>query len=523
MKLIKIGSSPSCDIVLQSPYVSNLHIEMTLLDNGDIIIVDKDSTNGTFVGSRRISPNKEVTVRRGDYIRLGNEELKWARIPVLEKLDNYKCIVNIGSNYRNDVIINSEVVSRFHATLRIDKKGKAFIVDNHSKNGTTLNGIRLQPNVPVRIKRGDSIVCGTENVTERLAEYLPSAFPLWAKITSAVAAVAALFVIIFGIAKFASFGNNGDMDIKSAQKAVVYVRASFRYVVTIENNPFTDKAQKELLVKVTPGIPYQATAFFVDKEGRMATNRHVAKPWDEMYRGDGVTEKLREEYQKFLLAELNVQSWEFFVLPPVYILKKLKTSELGRAILDNSENMADVIAKINIIQNSKIVISGEMNDITVGYAGQYYTHEDQFQRCYVLAESKDADADIALLQLNNKKTPEGIDKVFDIKSIPDEELEPQKDKMYVVGYPYGILWGQDEKSKSLEPNVKETKCSKIPGKYNFEFQESSIGGSSGSPVFTDKGNLVGILTGGISGQTISLAVKAKYLKKLYEEEVVPVK
>lgn len=38
MKIIKIGSSQSCDIVLDSNFVSSLHAEMTILDDGQIIL-----------------------------------------------------------------------------------------------------------------------------------------------------------------------------------------------------------------------------------------------------------------------------------------------------------------------------------------------------------------------------------------------------------------------------------------------------------------------------------------------------
>lgn len=41
MKLIRIGSSSSCDIVLHSEFVSGHHAEMILLDNGEIILEDK--------------------------------------------------------------------------------------------------------------------------------------------------------------------------------------------------------------------------------------------------------------------------------------------------------------------------------------------------------------------------------------------------------------------------------------------------------------------------------------------------
>lgn len=522
MRLLKIGSSPSCDIVLQSEYVSGFHAEMTLLDSGEIILVDKNSTNGTYVGSKKLVPNQDVTIHRGDYVRFGNEDLVWARIPALEKTDKYKSVVNIGSNFRNDVIVNSEIVSRFHASLRIDKSGKVFIVDNHSKNGTQVNGVKIQPGKPYRIKRGDNILCGTEDITDSLSQYLPPAFPLWAKITSAVAGIAAIAAII--VAVVMNIPDRDGMTVKDARAAVVYVRAKFHFELTMEDNPFSSPEDQQLLSMKSVGIPYQATAFFIDNEGRMATNRHVACPWFEEYNPEGTYPKLREEYEKYLLANLNVRSWDFFSYPAATVLKQLQTTKLGLAILNNSNNIAEVMAKIEIIQKSKVLISGAIDDITVGYAGRYYTNEDEFQRCNVLADSKTVDQDIAILQLNNKKTPTEIAKVFDLNSIPENDIEPQQDELIVVGYPYGIQWGQDDKTKSLEPNIKQTKCSKQPGKFNFEFQESSIGGSSGSPVFTKKdGNLVGVLSSGISGQTISLAVHAKYLKKLYEDEVGPIK
>ena len=67
--------------------------------------------------------------------------------------------------------------------------------------------------------------------------------------------------------------------------------------------------------------------------------------------------------------------------------------------------------------------------------------------------------------------------------------------------------------------IRETKCSKEPGKYDFEFQANSVGGSSGSPVFNIKGQLVGVLWGGsqVAGAATK-AVHAKFLKKMYEEE-----
>lgn len=102
MKLLKIGSSSSSNIVLNSEFVSSHHAEILLLDSGEIILEDKNSTNGTFVGGKKITPNKEVTIQRGDYVKFADVELQWSRVPALENTSKYKSILNIGTNFRND-------------------------------------------------------------------------------------------------------------------------------------------------------------------------------------------------------------------------------------------------------------------------------------------------------------------------------------------------------------------------------------------------------------------------------------
>ncbi len=106
-------------------------------------------------------------------MRFADTELVWSRIPSLTSNASYAPIVNIGTNFRNDVQINSGVVSRFHATIKIDNKGRTFIVDNGSKNGTKVNGIKIAKDVPTPIKRGDNIILGNEDVTETIQQYIP--------------------------------------------------------------------------------------------------------------------------------------------------------------------------------------------------------------------------------------------------------------------------------------------------------------------------------------------------------------
>ena len=100
------------------------------------------------------------------------------------------------------------------------------------------------------------------------------------------------------------------------------------------------------------------------------------------------------------------------------------------------------------------------------------------------------------------------------------KLEPLKETLYTIGYPAGNYRAIDKTNHSLEPDIREVKCSKVPEKYDFEFQGESLGGASGSPIFRKNGELVGILWGGSRlGATFGVACQAKYLKDMYIEEV----
>jgi pSer/pThr/pTyr-binding forkhead associated (FHA) protein/Mg-chelatase subunit ChlD len=82
---------------------------------------------------------------------MGQEEGENELIHKLEKSRT-----NIGRSQRNDIIIKQPAVSSFHAT--VDFRNMAFYLeDQRSTNGTQLNGTRLTPNEPLRLKSGDRI------------------------------------------------------------------------------------------------------------------------------------------------------------------------------------------------------------------------------------------------------------------------------------------------------------------------------------------------------------------------------
>ena len=68
-----IGSSPDCDIRIQSKFVSRHHAQLIKTQNGSIL-EDLNSTNGTYINSRRI--NKRA-MRAGDLVTIGKHRLRY--------------------------------------------------------------------------------------------------------------------------------------------------------------------------------------------------------------------------------------------------------------------------------------------------------------------------------------------------------------------------------------------------------------------------------------------------------------
>ncbi len=551
MKLIKIGRAPGCNIQINNPTVSSLHAELLILDDGRLILEDKNSTNGTFVGGQRITPGNETEVRRGDLIQLGNTSLNWAQVPQPAKTSNYKRIINIGSNYRNDMVVSDPFVSRYHAVLKITKDGKAFITDLGSRNGTIVNGIKIAPNKDIRVKRGDSISLGNKDISEDLAPNLPGSNNVLKYIGIAVAAAVLVAGLGFGIWKIFNHGPKLEpWAPQEARNAVVYVDASYQLYATLENCPIQEEIWQAVITKYFPdrlyggngAFPeekiraYSATAFFVDREGRMATNRHVASPWELEYLSTEEREELRTKMDKKVNDQQLPSAVHTYEVLQLYMKRAdmqpetsifwnmimLQTNkEHAEGHLKDEDFYTYINSLIRQMKKCTVKITGKMVAIQVGYPGRNYTHSDEFARCNVIAVSPSNDMDIALLQLNDKKTPTDITRVFEPKDFYTGKLEPAKDNYVWIGYPRGSSWALDQKTKSLEPTIRETKIAKVASKYSFEFQGEAPGGASGSPIYNPQtGQLIGVIFGHYSGaSTYSHACQAKYLKKMYYEEL----
>lgn len=530
MRLLKIGRDATCDIVLHSEKVSSLHAEITLMNSGDILLEDKGSHNGTFIQNQAIKPGKPVNVRRGDAIRFADVELQWSQIPMPEDNSAYKAIYGIGSHFNNDIQISGGTVSRYHATIKVGKNNKVYIVD-HSKNGTTVDGQRITPNSPYRIKKSSAVVCGGVPVNLKAT---PVQWPSegWKTVLLAAASVLVLVGIGFGIYKLLpgeKTFTDGELYARY-NRSVVMLRGVYHYNVTIGDldiNQLNSISQKLGLLneyyfpskvllgrdtnskRVKPFLNasgatskeivdffnkngnigfYTATGFFISDNGQLITNLHVVKPW---LFGDEA--KLVEEYKSELTYKL---------------------SRFAEILVANNYPLG-VSAFI-----SQLKVEGEMDYIALIAQGDTFDPDNAI-KCKVLSAGNDPQKDVALIQTISKRLPTSDCTFINVKDSIDIDDKSLKvgEHVYTIGFPAGMGLQEGENEKGIQVYAQGGDITRQDSEFDFSYNAATASGASGSPVFNKYGMLIGVHHAGATAslaQGYNYGVKAKYIKELIE-------
>jgi len=74
-QMITVGRAGNNDIRILDPLVSKFHAYFQRQDNGEYILCDAGSTNGTMVNDEQLGPREKRTVQQGDRLSFGGEEL----------------------------------------------------------------------------------------------------------------------------------------------------------------------------------------------------------------------------------------------------------------------------------------------------------------------------------------------------------------------------------------------------------------------------------------------------------------
>lgn len=507
MRLISIGKSPSCNICISSEFVSSYHAELLLMDNGDIFVIDCNSTNGTYVQGNRIQPNVEVPVRRGDRIEFDQIALNWGQVPTIQLPDpaKVKGVYGIGKSQRNRYCLPGDSVSRYHATFKEMKSGKWFIQD-HSRNGTFINGQRIPTGQDVPVKAGDQIVCGSVSCPNPIKGGVK--IPAW--VWGAVAAVVVLAGIGLGLSKMGPIGHKVD-----PAKATVFIQQQFVIKVNFSDNPYRTKTGQEWYLAYNPDEGYyltldmgralsittSGTGFFISEEGHILTNRHVTNfIWADKHYNDGA----------------RIQPW-------INIVEQLRPA-MGNFVANNlflndlNTSASDAITYGERMMKSSFELESVPVIFYIGYAGRNYTLFAEMDKATLIKEASDEHVDMALLQLNNPVTPVFADYFRSKDAIVDTKKLSKKEQYYTVGFPAGLQESKVSTPTKVQSTSGQLHLVQDPGEYQLTFQgDKTIGGQSGSAIFDSKNRLVGVLWGGRTATDNTMATPIVHAKFLYPD------
>lgn len=149
-----------CDIVVAGATVSRCHVRIAADDEGQFWLTDLKSTNGVLVNGSRIAGREPlrdgdlVGLGAGNHLRFQRQSSRSTRQFTLDAKDQWL----IGRAADCDLPLPFEpMVSSRHALIHA-KDGQLRITDNHSLNGTWVNGRSLHEG---SLAAGDTVVIGS--------------------------------------------------------------------------------------------------------------------------------------------------------------------------------------------------------------------------------------------------------------------------------------------------------------------------------------------------------------------------
>ena len=173
-----IGHGVEVAISLNTNAAVSKHHALLTVDNDEVFIIDLDTSNGTYVDGARITEptqlhvastvrigeqSLEVTeIQRGaDAMHISFKEMGGPNVGQAYSVDSKEVTVGRGTTAQIKFADSTGTLSRLHARFDL-KNGEVYVTDLGSKNGTYVDGVRIEE--PTVIQQGtivtfSSIIC----------------------------------------------------------------------------------------------------------------------------------------------------------------------------------------------------------------------------------------------------------------------------------------------------------------------------------------------------------------------------
>lgn len=264
------------------------------------------------------------------------------------------------------------------------------------------------------------------------------------------------------------------------------------------------------------------TGFFVGRDGKIATNRHVVNPLNQGMDAAGYIAQKIAGFKQILGGKIEEKIAEQNKLRNYFdtnysSLDENSISELKQAYTNLETQIIEMKGLLNNINYNpdNTTIQVHVVDIGVAYDNTYVTSLQDFKSCVVVKQSGDEAVDLAIIQLKDKRTPEHITAFVPMESFNDRENAETaiNDDVFMIGYNYGLELAVTK--EGIKSQFTAGKITQEPDDNRMLYSIPTLPGSSGSPIIDKWGRLVAVNFAKISDtQSFSFGIPKERLVEL---------